>query len=197
MVSRLWIGGGTCSGKSSLAREIASATGRAPMTIDDSFNEHVALLPGSTLARVAAMPVSERLAQSLEAQVDDVWAIAEERWSLVTATLADDGESTVVEGEAVLPSGLVGLDVSADFAVFLVVSPVTRRERYARRQWARELVAGCADPDAAFEAWMRRDDLVQERIVSEAAVHGFRVFDADAPDRLAAAHALLTGPATA
>lgn len=192
----LWIGGGTCSGKSTLARAITAATGRALMSLDDSFNQHASALPGSTLARVSAMSVCERLAQTLETQTNDVWAIADERWPLVRASLAVDAMGAVIEGEAVLPSSLAALGVPADFAVFLVVSPATRRERYAGRQWARELVAGCANPDVAFEAWMRRDDLVQERIASEAAVYGFPVVDVSDPDRLAAAQTLLTRPVT-
>ena len=71
--------------------------------------------------------------------------------------------------------------------MFLVIGAETRRERYAQRHWARALVANCPDPDAAWEAWMRRDDLVQERIVAEAFATGYDVFAADTADGLAEA----------
>lgn len=191
---RLWIGGGTCSGKSTLAREVAAVTGRKFVSIDDAFDAHAAELPGSALGRVAAMPVCERLAQDVDLQAADVWSIAEERWPLVLREIGP--ASAIVEGEAILPSRLAAAGVPREGAMFLVIGVEMRRERYAQRHWARALVANCPDPDAAWEAWMRRDDLVQERIVVEAAEHGYPVFEVDVPDGLAAARAHANRPPT-
>jgi hypothetical protein len=169
----LWIGGSTCSGKSTLAREHAVRTGYPIYSADDTFDEHARRLPGSRLAAIAAMAVGERLTRPPEAQAADVWAIAEERWPLILADLDSLPGRAIVEGECLLPANLASLGVAPAQVTFLFITPAERRRRYSARQWAREHVAGCADPDAAFEAWMRRDDLVEERIRSEAIAAGY------------------------
>lgn len=159
------------------------------MSLDDSFSEHVSALPGSTLAHVSGMPVCERLAQSLEMQTRDVWAIADERWPLTLAALDASQRHRVVEGESLLPHLLHAAGLTPDQVLFLLISPHVRRERYSQRDWAVDLVAECADPAAAFEAWMRRDDLTEWRIAAEATKFGFRTFSVDDPAQLEAATA--------
>lgn len=184
---RFWIGGSTCSGKSTLARELAEAAGWAVHGIDDRWDDHLSALPGSVTERVGAMVTSERLARPAQAQADDVWVIAEERWPLVLDEVSAVAEGLVVEGEAILPARLAELGVPTTDAIFLAIAPAARRERYRSREWARELIAECPDPHAAFEAWMLRDDLTGERICAEARANGYAVVDVDTAAGLAAA----------
>ena len=142
-----------------------------------TFWDNADALPGSVTARAAQMPACDRLAQPVSNQVADVRTIAEERWPLTLAALAASPWPRVVEGESILPGALAEMGVPATHAVFLTVEPAARRARYASRGWARELVADCADPAAAMEAWMLRDDIVQERIAREAIASGYGVFD--------------------
>jgi len=183
----VWIGGGTCAGKSTAAEEWSRGTKWVPFSCDELFWDHADSLPGSKTARAATMPARERLGQPVDEQVANVFEIAAERWPLTLADLAASPWPRVVEGESIRPSALADLGVPATDAVFLVVPPRVRRERYATREWAAEIVAGCGDPAAAMEAWMLRDDLVQARIADEAREHGYGVFDATDPRELAAA----------
>jgi len=186
---RIWIGGSTCAGKSTFAQTVALGTGWAPFNCDDAFSDQAWTLPRSTLARVDAMSPCERLAQDVATQARDVWTIAEERWPLTLAALGASLTPRAAEGESLLPHLLAAHGVTPDRALFLLISPSLRRERYAQRAWARELVAGCAEPTAAFEAWMSRDDATEERIATEAARFGYRTFAADDPAELDAAMA--------
>lgn len=184
---RVWIGGGTCAGKSTVAEELVRGTKWVPFSCDELFWDHADSLPGSKTARAAAMPVWERLGQPVDEQVADVFDIAAERWPLTLADLAASPWSRIVEGESILPPALADLGVPATDAVFLIVPPRVRRERYAARQWASDIVAACPDPAVAMEAWMLRDDLVQARIVTDARACGYSVFDATDSRDLAAA----------
>lgn len=135
------------------------------------------------------MPTCQRLAQPVDTQAHDVWTIAEERWPLTLAALEASPRPRVVEGESLLPHLLKAAGVATDRALFLIISPDVRRERYAQRAWALDLVGECADPAAAFEAWMRRDDLAEQRIAAEARRMGYRTFAVDESDNLEAATA--------
>lgn len=100
---RIWVGGSTCSGKSTFAETVARGTNWVPFSCDDEYGDHALALPGSTISRVDAMPTCQRLAQPVDTQAHDVRTIAEERWPLTLAALEASPRPRVVEGESLLP----------------------------------------------------------------------------------------------
>jgi hypothetical protein len=183
-----WLGGSPCSGKST-ALNTFSLRGLATYACDDRFDEHAdaGVSDGRpTFAKVTAMPTCARLAQPVDVQVSDVFALAAEQWPYIVSDLeAVDLEPQpskrplVAEGSALLPRHLRELGVNPTDAVWLVATPGFQRQQYANRAWARDLVSDCADPTAAFDRWMRRDAQFAIEIADEARRWGARVVEVD------------------
>jgi hypothetical protein len=177
-----WLGGSPCSGKSMVLTLLAKL-GVATYSCDDQFDEHaaVAVMDGRpTFTKVVSMPACTRLAQPVDVQVRDVLALADEQWPYIVMDLASRRASQVVaEGSALRPSHLLALGVQPSDAIWLVPTPSFQRQRYATRDWAEQLVASCADPAAAFERWMSRDEAFANTIADEAQRAAIRVLEVD------------------
>jgi hypothetical protein len=158
--SSLWIGGSPCSGKSTVAQRLAAADGWSLYSCDDHWDDHVARatrdrLP--VLTKVGSLAADVRLRQPIDVQVADVFEAYREEFALIRADLADVAMPVIVEGAALLPELLATMGVPADRAVWMVPTEAFQRAYYARRPWARDLLAGTPDADDLFDAWMRRD----------------------------------------
>jgi 2-phosphoglycerate kinase len=183
----LWIGGSPCSGKSTVAAAIAAARGLPLYSCDDAFERH-AVVGGPTLKKVAGMTIGARLAQPIDVQVEDVFRLYREEFDLILRDLDAIGPA-VVEGAALLPELLAGHGAAGDRAVWMVPTEAFQRRHYAARTWARDMVAGTADPGEAFDRWMRRDAVFAMRVAEQARELGYRVIPVDgtvAPEDLAA-----------
>jgi hypothetical protein len=178
----LWIGGSPCSGKSTVAAMLATALGRPLYTCDDHWSDHVARgvagrLP--VLTKLGRLPADVRLRQPLDVQVADVFAAYREEFALMLDDLSAGTGAMVVEGAALLPDLLASLGVPSRSAVWIVPTEEFQRAHYARRPWARDLVAGAPDADALFETWMRRDGAFARSIALQAVDLGYRVITVD------------------
>ncbi|GIE77105.1 hypothetical protein Aph02nite_30550 [Actinoplanes philippinensis] len=172
-----WIGGSPCAGKTTVAGRIAGRRGVPVYSCDDAFARHAD--GGPVLRKVTAMGVGERLAQPVEVQVDDVFALYREEFPLILDDLRDAVDGTVAEGAALLPELLAGIGVPAGRAVWIVPTVDFQVRHYRARAWAHELLAGLDRPDLAFDRWMRRDALFAERVARQARDLGYRVIVAD------------------
>jgi hypothetical protein len=177
------LGGSPCSGKSTVLAFLEKL-GVATYSCDDQFDEHAVLAvldDRPTFAKVMSMSGCTRLAQPIEVQLRDVLALADEQWPHIVTDLENlHAPRAVVEGSALRPRHLIGLGVQPSDALWLVPTPSFQRQQYATRDWAMQLVAGCADPAAAFDRWMRRDDAFASTIAEEARREGIRVVEVDA-----------------
>ncbi|WP_426502056.1 hypothetical protein ACPPVO_30895 [Dactylosporangium sp. McL0621] len=181
----LWIGGSPCSGKSTVAGLIAAARGLALYSCDDAFDRHADA--GPVMRKVTAMSVGERLAQPVDVQVEDVLRLYREEFPLMLRELAGP---VVAEGAALLPELLAGLAVPRGRAVWIVPTEDFQRHHYRHRAWARALVAGAPDPEAAFERWMERDATFARLVAGQARDLGYTVITVDgtrSPGDIAAA----------
>lgn len=177
------MGGSPCSGKSTVLDTLANR-GLTTYACDDRFDEHAvaAVSDGRpTFAKVTTLPTCERLAQPVDVQVRDVFALAGEQWPYIVMDLERQPttELLVAEGSALLPRGLRELGVNPAQAVWLIATPSFLHEQYAKRAWARQLVAVCADPVAAFDRWLERDAAFASAIADEARGYGARVVEVD------------------
>ncbi|WP_433073314.1 hypothetical protein ACQP1P_25350 [Dactylosporangium sp. CA-052675] len=167
-----WIGGAPCSGKSTVAGLLAGARDLPLYSCDDAFERH----GGPTFDRIRAMSVGDRLAQPVEVQVEDVFRLGREQFPAILAELPETG---IAEGAALLPELLDAHGVPRDRAVFVVPAEEFQRRQYRRREWARELVAGTADPEGAFDRWMERDATFARLVADQARDLGYPVVTVD------------------
>lgn len=183
MIDRVrWIGGSPCSGKSTLAHGLAAAAGAQLYNCDSAFDRHAAAVAdaaGSTMKKVTAMSVEQRLAQPIDVQVADMFRLGREEWPHILDDLENLTGNVVVEGAALLPELLVALGVRADRAVWVVPTESFQRRHYARRGWARELVRGTERPDIAFDRWMQRDARFATEVAMRARELDYRVLATD------------------
>jgi 2-phosphoglycerate kinase len=181
MVDRWWIGGSPCSGKSTVAGMLAASWQLPLYRCDDAFARHAAVVEpaaGPTLKKVTAMPIGDRLAQPIEVQVGDVVRGYREEFPLIVQDLAGAGP-ILVEGAALLPDLLAGLDVPRNRAVWMVPAEDFQRHHYRRRQWAHDLLASLVDADGAFDRWMRRDAVFARLVAEQARRLGYPVVSVD------------------
>ncbi len=180
--SHVWIGGSPCSGKSTVAQRLAVARGRPLFTCDDHWGDHVARSTrkqAPVLTKLGGLPIGVRLRQLLDVQVADVFEAYREEFPMILEDLAEDGSPSVVEGAALLPELVAEIVVPVNRAVWMVPTEEFQRAQYGRRGWAHDLLAGAADSDALFEAWMLRDAAFGRLVASQARDLGYRVITVD------------------
>lgn len=160
----LWLGGSPCAGKSTVAALLVQRHGLRLYSCDAHFDQHsTAADPTAhpTLARLRAASSAEVFLRPLDAMVRDAVTACREVFPMVQADLATlpPGPPVLAEGMALLPECVTALRPRPQRAAWLVPTPTFQRAHYARREWAVSLLAGLAQPDSAFENWMRRDDV--------------------------------------
>jgi hypothetical protein len=166
----LWIGGSTCSGKSTIADRIAEERGLTVYHVDEHEQDH------AERARAAGLPVyeswlgmtlTERWAfSSLDQLVADTLTLSEERMPLI---LEDIGEGpVVVEGFQIYPWLVGPLLESPRQAVWLVCTPDFRRATHFGRPHAWSMPSKTDDPERAQAIRLERDDRIGEEIVRRA-----------------------------
>lgn len=143
---------------------------------DDEFERHAADAPvewGPTLKKVTSISTEDRLAQPHGIQVADVFRLYREEWPRILDDLNTMKGAVVAEGSALLPELLFEFGVPVGRAVWIVPAESFQRAHYARRGWAQELLGQTADPGAAFESWMQRDDQFATVITTQARETGY------------------------
>jgi hypothetical protein len=126
---------------------------------------------------VTALTTCARLARPPEWQFELVRAFHLEQFGYLMAELPDGG--VIAEGADLLPESLAGAGVPMERAIWIVPTPEFQRRHYAARSWVEPYLAGCPDPAAAFENWMRRDALYARHVRLSAERAGGRVLVVD------------------
>lgn len=177
----LWIGGSTCSGKSTIADRIAESRGLAVYHVDEHERAHVerATVAGLPVyERWLAMTLTERWALSpVDELVADTLALSEERLPLILEDIGN--EPTVVEGFQVYPWLVAPLLVSSRQAVWLVCTPAFRRATHFSRPHAWATPSQTEDPERAQATRLERDDRIGEEIARGAHDMGLKAIEVD------------------
>jgi 2-phosphoglycerate kinase len=158
-----WLGGSPCAGKSSIADSLAQAYGLRIYRCDDAFFVH------EKIVTPELQPVFYRLVhlssedlwirRSIEQQFTDEVAFYYEEFALILADLLalPEAPPILAEGAALLPACVSPLLLDPRRAMWVVPTREFQLHHYSHRQWSREVVSDCSDPDQAFRNWMERD----------------------------------------
>ncbi len=159
--STIWLGGGTASGKSTVARVLAGRYGLRCLRIDDFWYAHDAAL--KTPFRT---PDEQWIAMSAENQAAEFEEVSRARMKLATKELEQlpDRPGVLVEGPQVMPDLLV----PTAHAIFLVPEQSFQRAHLSRRP-----MPPTSDTHRALENRIEKDRLHAARIAQLAESCGF------------------------
>ncbi|MBQ38394.1 MAG: hypothetical protein CME04_18570 [Gemmatimonadaceae bacterium] len=161
--SVLWIGGSPCAGKSTIAERLSAAGGPARFSVDEDFAvQSRGFSPERQPALCAWLQASsdERWLQPVPQLLDEVIACYSEHCAFIVDALVAQtrsGSATILtEGSCLLPDCLAPMAATAAM-VWVVPTPDFQRRHYGQRDWARDSLTDCREPERAFRNWMDRD----------------------------------------
>jgi hypothetical protein len=180
----LWIGGGTCVGKTSIAERLSSAHGLRHYRPDRHEHEHASRLDPERHPSMAAW-----IARTL----DETWVLTDpsrlaaetmqfsrERFGFIledVLALAAEGP-VVAEGFQLVPDSLAAVVPDRRRAVWLIPDEEFRRAVFFRRgDFIWDTPRQTSDPERAQRNRVARDVVVARRLRAEAAALGFTVVD--------------------
>lgn len=193
----LYIGGGTCSGKSTLACDLARTICAESFSADDRLGEYanLAAAEGSGFVRDFEEENLEWFwMRDPHEQFDEMLGFYRDVFPYVMADLAERvlrktremGERQessptlplfVAEGVAFLPGLLIAMGIPSRNCMFLVAGKTEHDQRYAQRDWVTLMLEGCEDPHGAFARWMLRDELFGGYVKDQCSDLGLRCID--------------------
>ena len=179
-----WIGGSPCSGKSTIAEQLASSYGLLAYYCDERFPTHQRqadphLEPA--LHSLSTLSWDEIWMRPIEDQVENVFRVFREEFGMILEDIhsISGDRPLLVEGAALLPELVVGLLEDPKQAVWVVPSPAFQRRHYEKREWVQGILEQCRDPQTAFDNWMERDARFAERVAAQAKSLGLEVIYVD------------------
>lgn len=165
-----WLGGSACAGKTSVARLLAARHGLALYSCDDRFEEHRRRANPERHARfrrVAELAPEELWRGPAELQAEMLLGFYEDEIGMVFEDVAAISEPVLAEGVGLLPHQVSKVLSDPSRAVWLIADDDFRRGAYRERGgFVAEMLARYDDPEATFDAWMRRDSLVAQTLLA-------------------------------
>lgn len=180
-----WIGGSPCSGKSSIADQLAVRHGWQVYHCDQSFDVHVERATPERqpwLGRVRTLVWDDFWMRPQDVQLRNVIeGYAEEFPMILDDLLALSVDRPIVaEGTALLPELVSEVLTVPRQAIWIVPTADFQREYYPRRgAWVQAVLDQCRQPEQALHNWMNRDIATAEHVLREAAARGFPVIVVD------------------
>jgi len=177
-----WIGGVPCSGKTPIPRALAELGNASVYHLDEHHDRHIENTTPETHPAWRFPGRDQYLALPPTELADLYMRECHERFSFaVNDLLQMHGACVIADGASFLPELLDAAGVGSDHAAFINVTTETRGTRWRnQRTDERKEYLGCyEDPDAAWETWMKRDEILAERIAAEARQLGMLVVTAD------------------
>ena len=183
---RAWIGGGPCSGKSSIADIISARLDGLVYHADDDFVEHGARASqNSRIRQVTEASFAELFQRNVDVMLADYLAVSEEEFPMIVEDLPDASSAPlVVEGCALLPALMPAVLTSEDVFVVLAPSEAFQRRMYAARPGVAGMLEGSRDPNVVWESWRRRDAAFSALVREDAVRLGFPIIDVDGTDSI-------------
>ncbi|WP_289020061.1 AAA family ATPase [uncultured Ornithinimicrobium sp.] len=179
----LWIGGGSGSGKSTVARRLAEQDGLHLYSTDEAMGRHADRLgpaQAPLLAAFMTMDMDQRWChRSTEQMLQTFHWFAGEGFDLIVEDLlAMPREPVVVEGFRLLPRLVAPLS-AAGRRVWLLPTPQFRRNAFAARGSLWQIAGRTSNPELALANLLERDRLFTEQLRTEADARGLPAVDVD------------------
>jgi 2-phosphoglycerate kinase len=170
-----WIGGGSCAGKSTIARRLAAEHGLQLYATDDVMADHAGRSTPANcplLHEFMAMDMDQRWLNRSPAEMLETfhWFRGEGFSMIVEDVLRLPGKpAVIVEGFRLLPHLVKPLLAVRNQAVWLVPAPELRHAVVARRGGPRrEFLGKTSDPERAYRNLLQRDAMFTQRLYEEA-----------------------------
>jgi len=157
-----WIGGAPCAGKSSISEILAARFDLDVYHVDEAFEVHTRAISSArqpNLTKWLSSTWDERWMQPIDRLVEDVTACYREHFDLIRQDILarSDSRALLVEGAALLPEEVTKFLPNKTQAIWVVPTSDFQKEHYSRRDWLREILAQCENPEESFRNWMERD----------------------------------------
>jgi len=181
-----WIGGGSCAGKSTIARRIARQHGLVLYATDDVMADHSRRSTPEDcplLHRFLAMSMDERWVNRSPMQMLDSfhWFRGEGFHMIIEDLLRIPRDvRIIVEGFRVLPHLVKPVLADSDHAVWLLPSPAFRLAALERRDAVTSgFPAKTSDPERALQNLLERDRMFTDRLAKEVSELDLRAIRVD------------------
>ena len=172
-----YIGGSPCSGKSTVAEQLAARFGLTHYRVDDDLDALIdegAAKGWPVCSRIRSLSPEETWMRDPAEQCREELAFYREVSELVRARLQGlRAERIVAEGAAFLPEVVRAWGVAPQRYVAITPTREFQISRYSQRPWVPHVLRDCSDPAAAFANWMERDALFAEEIRRQCAQLGY------------------------
>lgn len=169
-----WIGGGSGSGKSTIARRLAAEQGLRFYSTDDAMADHgrrTTPEESPSLAAFLAMDMDERwVSRSPETMVDSFHWFRSEGFLLIVEDLL----------VLLLPDLVMPLLGRLSHAVWLLPTPAFRRAALESRGSLWSIAGRTTDPERALANLLERDRMFTDRLRQETQHLGLRAIEVDA-----------------
>ncbi|MDR0138760.1 hypothetical protein RFW18_13475 [Metabacillus idriensis] len=183
-----WIGGSSCSGKSTLAKMLAEKHGLELYSCDDHFYKHVQLISPEkhpAMKKVAEMNPNEAFySRGLDDQLRVYIQSFQEDFSFVLQDLQEIIKPVIIEGNQLMPSLTAPYIKENHKAIWLIPTEAFQRKNYQKRDWIKGVLNDTEDPEIAFNNWMKRDAIFAEHVNEEAKRLGLKVLNVDGSSNL-------------
>lgn len=181
-----WVGGGSGSGKSTMARRLATEHGLRLYTTDGVMKDHasrIAPADGPSLAEFLAMDMDERwVNRSPETMLETFHWFRGEGFNLIVEDLLNlpADRPVIAEGFRLLPHLVEPLLAVPGHAVWLLPSPGFRRAAFESRGALWAIAGKTTNPEAALRNLLERDRMFTDRLRQETTRFGLRAIEIDA-----------------
>lgn len=168
-----YIGGSPCSGKSTVAEQMAEDYGLLYFKIDDYLGHYLA--QGNQdrvpiLQKAFAMNQQEMWMRDPQALCDEEFEIYEAMFPYIQRDIEEKRarRPVITEAAALLPHLMGEAKVPENRFCCLVPTREFQVEHYQKRPWISQFLSELPDPKQAFANWMERDALFALRVLEEA-----------------------------
>lgn len=186
----LWMGGGTCTGKTSIAEFLSKKYDLCVYHCDDLFEEHRGRAQpdkhptfyNAMFTTYADMDWERFWMRPVKTLLQKELAIYADEFEMIVSDLLEMPRSRPIlaEGSALLPRCVKEILTTPSAALWLIPEETFHRHMYRQRgPWVQRILRQCADPEQAFDKWMRRDIAFAKHIASQAAYWSLKTLTID------------------